>query len=150
MYDDDPELRRIFRTCPTIAVLGAHVERGRAAFYVPDYLEGFGYELIPVNPAYVGERLWGNPFVATLAEIERPVDLVDVFRRGPAVADHLDDILAMTPLPRVVWLQLGIKNDAVAAALTAAGIEVVQDRCMLADHRRLGLGRVGAHEGSPR
>lgn len=147
---DDTALRRILETCPTIAVVGAHSEPQRAAFYVPDYLEAFGYRNLPVNPALVGQTLWGRPVVATLVELEEPVDLVDIFRRGPAVAEHVPDILAMSPLPRVVWLQLGIRNDAAAAALARAGIDVVQDRCLLADHRRLGVGRVKGAAGARR
>ena len=80
---------------------------------------------------------------STLAEIREPVDLVDVFRRSDAVMDHVEDILAMKPRPKVVWLQLGIKNDDAARILEAAGITVIQNRCTLADHQRLGLGAPG-------
>jgi uncharacterized protein len=120
-----------------IAVLGAHPEEHRPAFYVPDYLHGQGYEIVPVNPQFVGRSLWGRPFVATLAELGRPVDIVDVFRRSESVPDHVADILAMQPRPRLVWMQQGVRSPAAAAQLLAAGIDVVSDRCLLADHRSL-------------
>ena len=80
---------------------------------------------------------FGVRAVASLAEITTPVDVVEVFRRSDRVHEHLPDILSMAPLPKVVWLQLGIRDDATAQALMQRGISVVQDRCMLADHRAL-------------
>jgi len=84
---------------------------------------------------------------STLAEIDEPIDIVDVFRLGEVVPMHVPDILAMQPPPKVVWLQLGIRNDAVAEQLIAAGIHIVQDRCTLADHRSFGLGRARSEDG---
>ena len=75
-----------------------------------------------------------------LRDIAEPIDIVDVFRRSDSVIDHVADILAMSPRPKIVWLQLGIKSAAAAEQLEAAGIEVIQNRCTLADHQRLGLG----------
>ncbi|MFO0758032.1 MAG: CoA-binding protein [Byssovorax sp.] len=120
----------------TIAVLGAHHVPSRPAFYVPEYLHHQGYKILPVNPTLVGRTLFGEPVRATLAELREPVDIVDVFRLAELLPGHLPDILAMSPRPRVVWLQLGIRNDAFAKAIVEAGIDVVQDRCTLADHRR--------------
>jgi len=120
-----------------IAVLGAHPDQERPAFYVPDYLHEQGYRVLPVNPSFAGQSLWGAPFVATLTEIAEPIDIVDVFRRSSLVAGHLVDLLAMRPRPRVVWMQQGVRSPAAAAQLVAAGIDVVQDRCLLADHRSL-------------
>lgn len=137
---DDAQLRDILTASPTIAVLGVHDEPERAAFYVPDYLHDEGYRIIGVNPQLRGQSLFGEPVRATLAEITEPVDLVDVFRRAELIPQHVEDILAMTPRPKVVWFQLGIKNDDVANILSASGIIVVQNRCTLADHQRLGLG----------
>jgi predicted CoA-binding protein len=134
--------REILTTARTIAVLGASTHTERPAHYVPEYLHEHGYRVIPVNPLHRGEQLWGEPFRATLREIGEPIDIVDVFRAPAALPQHVDDILAMQPLPKVVWFQLGIRNDAVAAQLSAAGIEVVQDRCTLADHRRFGIGSI--------
>ena len=131
------EIRQILESSRAIAVLGAHAERARPAFYVPQYLHEQGYRCIGVNPHLVGQTLWGEPVRASLAEIGEPIDVVDVFRRASHLPDHLDDILAMDPHPKTVWLQLGVRNDSVAKALVDAGIDVVQDRCMLADHKRM-------------
>ncbi len=136
----DDRLRAILTTSPTVAVLGIHREPEKAAYYVPEYLHDEGYRILGVNPRFLGEPLFGEPVRATLAEIDEPVDLVDVFRRSTAVPEHVEDILAMKPRPKVVWFQLGIKNDETARILEAAGITVVQNRCMLADHQRLALG----------
>ncbi|HUJ62057.1 MAG TPA: CoA-binding protein [Kofleriaceae bacterium] len=137
---NDARLREILAGSPTIAVLGIHREPEKAAFYVPEYLHDEGYRVIGVNPSFVEETLFGERVRATLKEIAEPIDLVDVFRRAEDIPAHLDDILAMQPKPKVVWFQLGIKNDEAAKRLEAAGIEVVQNRCTLADHQRLGLG----------
>ncbi|HEU4734872.1 MAG TPA: CoA-binding protein [Kofleriaceae bacterium] len=138
---NDARLREILTTSPTIAVLGIHQEPEKAAFYVPEYLHDEGYRIIGVNPMFKDQVLFGEKVRETLAEIEEPVDIVDVFRRAELIPQHVEDILAMKPRPKVVWFQLGIKNDDSAKILEAAGITVVQNRCTLADHQRLGLGR---------
>ena len=138
---NDTKIREILTSSPTIAVLGIHEEPEKAAFYVPEYLHDEGYRIIGVNPEFAGQDLFGEKVRSTLAEIGEPIDLVDVFRRPEHLPGHLDDILAMKPHPRVVWFQLGIRNDDAAAKLEAAGITVVQSRCTLADHQRLGLGK---------
>ncbi len=137
----DARLREILEGSPTIAVLGAHNEPEKAAYYVPEYLHEEGYRIIGVNPKFVGDDLFGVPVHASLSAIKESVDLVDVFRRGEQVPAHVDDILAMSPRPKVVWMQLGVKSPEAAELLEAAGIEVIQNRCTLADHQRLGLGK---------
>lgn len=136
------DVRRVLEASRTVAVLGAHVNPAKPAHYVPQYLHDQGYRILPVNPVYAGHTLWGEPVVDALPDLDEPVDVVDVFRRAEHLPAHVPNILAMDPLPKVVWLQLGIRNDAVARELVDAGIEVIQDRCMLADHRNMGLGRV--------
>jgi predicted CoA-binding protein len=136
---DDARLREVLTSSRRIAVLGIHTVPEKAAFYVPEYLHDEGYEIHGVNPTLVGETLFGQPVRATLAELP-PIDLVDVFRRPELLPGHVEDILAMAPRPKVVWFQLGIVNEDVAKILEAAGIVVVQNRCTLADHQRLGLG----------
>jgi predicted CoA-binding protein len=133
----DRHAAEILRSVHTIAVIGAHPQPMRAAHYVPAYLASQGYRVFPVNPDFVGRELFGEEVVARLEDIDEPVDLVDVFRRSDAVVDHVEEVLAMDPLPRVVWLQSGIRNDEAAERWAAAGLDVVQDRCTLADHRRL-------------
>lgn len=137
------DVRRILVTARVIAVLGAHPSQERPASYVPAYLASQGYRVLPVNPAFAGQTLWGERVRATLAELREPVDVVDVFRRAELLASHEADLFAMAPPPAVVWLQLGIREDGFAARVRARGITVVQDRCTLADHRALGVGRVG-------
>jgi predicted CoA-binding protein len=138
---NDARLRDILTGSPTVAVLGIHREPEKAAFYVPEYLHDEGYRVIGVNPEFKDETLFGEKVRSTLREINEPIDIVDVFRRPELIPQHVDDILAMTPKPRVVWFQLGIKNEEAAKTLEEAGITVVQNRCTLADHQRLGLGR---------
>jgi predicted CoA-binding protein len=138
---NDARLREILTGSPTVAVLGVQQVPEKAAFYVPEYLHDEGYRIIGVNPELTNETLFGEKVRATLREISEPVDIVDVFRRAEAIPQHIDDILAMTPRPRVVWFQLGIKNDDAAKALEDAGIRVIQNRCTLTDHQRLNLGR---------
>jgi hypothetical protein len=138
---DDARLRDILTGSPTVAVLGIHTEPEKAAFYVPEYLHDEGYRVIGVNPKYTSETLFGERVRGSLREIKEPIDLVDVFRPADAIAEHVEDILAMQPRPKVVWFQLGIKNDEAAKQLEQFGIVVVQNRCTLADHQRLGLGK---------
>jgi uncharacterized protein len=135
---DLARIRTILETSPTIAVLGLHGDTFRPAHYVPAYLHEQGYRILGVNPDFAGHVLFGEAVVPRLTDLTVPVDLVDVFRRPTALPDHVDDLIACRP--KVVWFQLGIRNDEVARQLEAAGIEVVQSRCTLADHQRLGLG----------
>jgi uncharacterized protein len=138
---NDARLREILKGSPTVAVLGIHREPEKAAFYVPEYLHDEGYRVIGVNPEFIDETLFGEKVRATLREITEPIDIVDVFRKPEMIPQHVDDILAMQPRPRVVWFQLGIKHEEAAKKLEEAGITVIQNRCTLADHQRLGLGR---------
>jgi len=137
---NDARLREILSSSPTVAVLGIHREPEKAAYYVPEYLHDEGYRVIGVNPEFIAETLFGEQVRATLKEIGEPVDLVDVFRKPELIPQHVADILAMQPRPKVVWFQLGIRNDDAAKQLEDAGITVIQNRCTLADHQRLGLG----------
>jgi predicted CoA-binding protein len=137
---NDARLREILSGSPTVAVLGIHQEPEKAAYYVPEYLHDEGYRVIGVNPKFADKTLFGERVRKTLREIAEPVDLVDVFRRAAAIPEHIDDILAMKPRPKFVWFQLGIRNDDAAKRLEDVGIIVIQNRCTLADHQRLGLG----------
>jgi len=137
LVQDDAELTRIFREARTVAVLGAKGEASEPAYYVPAYLKARGYRVLPVNPTRSGERILGEPVVATLADLPGPVDVIDVFRRPEFLPGHAREILQLPWKPAVVWFQLGIRHDAAAAELAGAGIRVVQDRCMMPEHRRL-------------
>lgn len=138
MNRPQPEtIRQLLQTSQHIAVLGAHLDEHKAAHYVPRYLHSVNYAVYPVNPKYAGESLFGRTVRASLAELETQIDIVNVFRRSEQLKGHVADILAMQALPKVVWFQLGIRDDAVAEQLTKAGITVIQDRCILVDHQRL-------------
>ena len=130
-------LREVFETTRTIAVLGAKEDPYEAAFYVPAYLSGQGYSCIAVNPKLVGKTVFRNPGVASLADLPGPVDCIEIFRRPDLLPAHAEEILALPWRPRYVWFQLGIRNDAAAARLRDAGITVIQDRCMMPEHRQL-------------
>jgi hypothetical protein len=138
-YNTLQSVKPVLETARVVAVLGASASPDKPAHYVPKYAADKGYRVIPVNPGLEGQELFGEPVRPSLAAIGEPVDIVDVFRRPEVLDTHLDDILAMNPRPKLVWLQLGIRNDDFAAKLFEAGIEVIQDRCLLADHRALGL-----------
>ena len=138
LIDDQNGLRHLLAETKTIAVLGIKTEAqaGQPAFYVPQYLQRAGFQIVPV-PVYYPDvtHILGQPVYRKLKEIPFPIDLVDVFRRSQDVEPHLDDILAASP--KAVWMQSGIQNDAVAEKLAKAGIKVVQDRCLMVDHRYL-------------
>jgi hypothetical protein len=131
------DTREVLERAKTIAVLGMSATPDKPAHYVPEYAQQSGYRIIPVNPSLAGQTLLGEPVRASLSEIQEPVDIVDVFRRAELLDDHLEDIFGMNPRPRLVWLQLGIRNPEFTAKLLEAGIEVIQDRCLMADHRNL-------------
>jgi uncharacterized protein len=138
LVDDDAGIRRILDTTRTIAVLGIKTpESGQPAFYVPQYAQRAGYEVVPV-PVYYPEvtSILDAPVYRTVAAVPGPVDMVNVFRRPRDIDAHVDDILAKQP--KSVWFQQGIRNDAAAERLARAGIDVVQDRCLLVELRNAG------------
>lgn len=136
LVDDDEGLRRIFRESARVAVLGAREDASAPAYYVPAYLRAQGYTIIPVSPRLAGRTVLGAAVRASLADLDG-ADVIDVFRRPEFLPAHAAEILALPWRPAVVWFQLGIRHDGAAEALARAGIRVVQDRCMMPDHRRL-------------
>lgn len=138
LTSDEVALRELLRPLKRVAVLGIKTEAqsDQPAFYVPSYLASAGVEVVPV-PVYYPEvtTILGRPVYRSVAAVPGPVELVDVFRRPADLMAHLDDLLAARP--RVVWLQTGIRHPEFCDALRAAGIDVVQDRCLMVDHRRL-------------
>lgn len=135
---DLDDVREALREAKRIAVLGIKPEShaDRPAHYVPEYLQEAGYEIVPV-PVYYREvtEILGEKVYRRLSEIPEDVDIVEVFRRPRDIPPHVPDIVAKKP--RWVWFQSGIRNDEAARELASAGIKVIQDRCMLSDHRRL-------------
>ena len=137
LVDDDAGLTRILRESKTVAVLGAKADVAAPAHYVPAYLVSRGYRVRPVNPTLTGRRVLNEVVVATLADLAEPVDVVEVFRRPEYLPGHAAEIVRLPWKPAVVWFQLGISHAAAAETLARAGIRVVQDRCMMPEHRRL-------------
>jgi uncharacterized protein len=135
---DDPEgIRRIWSETRRVAVLGIKTEAqgGQPAHYVPEYLQRAGLEIIPV-PVYYPEAttILGQPVYRKVADVPGPLDMVVVFRRSVDVPPHVDDLIAARP--KTVWMQSGISHAAAAQRLAEAGIQVVQDRCSMVEHRR--------------
>ena len=134
----DDQIRDLLTNTKTIAVLGIKPEshRSQPAFYVSEYMANAGYEIIPV-PVYYPEvtEILGKPVYRDLNDIPGDIDLLNVFRRSEDIPKHTEEILSKKP--KAVWFQLGIRNDQVAEQLTQAGIKVVQDRCLMVEHRTL-------------
>lgn len=137
LLEDEARVGELVRSSKRVAVLGIKTEAqaDQAAFYVPKYLHDQGVEVIPV-PVYYPEvtHILGRKVYRKMADVPGPVDIVDIFRRPADVPAHLEDLKAKKP--RAVWLQLGIRNDMAAEELAKAGIQVVQNRCLMVDWRR--------------
>jgi predicted CoA-binding protein len=138
LIETQEQIRALLAETRTIAVLGMDRDEraDRPAYYVPLYMMKAGFEIIPIPVKYPGlERTAGLQAYPSLSAVPGQVDMVNVFRRPHDIPDHVDDILAKRP--KWVWFQLGIRNDEAAARLARAGIKVVQDRCLMVEHRRL-------------
>jgi predicted CoA-binding protein len=138
LVEDDEGIRRILAQTGRVAVLGIKTpESGQPAFYVPEYAQRAGYAIVPV-PVYYPDvtEILGEQVFRRVADVPGDIDLVNVFRRPRDIPGHVDDIIAKGP--RAVWFQSGIRNDEAAEALARAGIDVVQDRCLLVELRRVG------------
>lgn len=138
LINDGPGIEQLIRETRTIAVLGIKPEShaDQAAHYVPAHMAAAGFEIIPV-PVYYPEvtEILGKRVYRKMADIGRPIDMVNVFRRPNDIPPHVDDILAAKP--KSVWLQLGIRNEEAAQRFAEAGIKVVQDRCLMVEQARL-------------
>ena len=132
---DTENLRRLLTETRVIAVVGAKDAPGQAVDRVGRYLIKAGYDVIPVHP--VRKNVWGLTTYASLADIPRPVDLVDVFRAPQYCPDHAREALAMSPRPKAFWMQLGIRSEEAAALLAEQGVIVVEDACLMVDHARV-------------
>src|SRR5207253_2454068 len=135
-YDDD-YIRQILNGVKSIAMVGASPVDVRPSYFAFKYLVQRGYDMIPVNPGHIGKSLLGRPFVASLGDIGRPIDMVDIFRSSVHIMPVVDEALKLSPLPKVIWMQLGARDDAAAAKAEAAGIKVVMNRCPKIEYGRL-------------
>jgi uncharacterized protein len=137
LLESPAQIRDLLENTHRIAVLGIKPDAHQPAYYVPEYAERAGYEIIPV-PVYYQDltEMMGKKVYRKLADIPGEVDMVDVFRRPNDIPPHVDDIIAKKP--KSVWFQLGIRNDDAAEKLARAGIDVVQDHCLLVELKRIG------------
>ncbi|KQP34040.1 CoA-binding protein [Methylobacterium sp. Leaf102] len=126
----DPALiRRILTETRTIALVGASANPARPSHHVMAFLLGRGFHVTPINPGLSGRTLLGQPVLARLADLPAPVDMVEIFRSSDAAGGVVDEALALPWLPRFVWMQVGVRDDAAAARAEAKGVVVVMDRC---------------------
>ena len=139
---DNAYIADILNSVKTVAMVGASANEVRPSFFVMKYLLGKGFSVVPVNPGHAGREILGQTTYARLADIPEPIDMVDIFRAPEAVPGIVDEVLALDPLPKVVWMQLGVRHDAAAAKAEAAGIEVVMNRCPKIEYGRLS-GEIG-------
>ncbi len=137
MNYSDAFLKEILERMQCVAVVGVSDNPVRASYFVARYLSLRKVTVIPVNPKLEGKTLFGSKVVASLAEIERPVDMVDIFRRSDAVPAIVDEALKSLPELRTVWMQIGVENAAAAEMAKARGIDVVQNRCPKIEYQRL-------------
>jgi predicted CoA-binding protein len=137
LVESSADIRRVLEQTRRIAVLGIKVESWQPAFYVPEYAEQAGFDIVPV-PVYYPEvtEILGHPVYRRISDVPGDVDMVNVFRRPHDIPQHVDDIIAKGP--RAVWFQQGIRNDDAAEAFARAGIDVVQDRCLMVELRLIG------------
>jgi uncharacterized protein len=135
-YSDD-YIRGILTSVKSIAMVGASPVDVRPSYFAFKYLAQRGYDMIPVNPGHVGKSLLGRPFVGTLAEIGRAIDMVEIFRGSEHLMPVVEEALKLDPLPKVIWMQLGGRDDAAAEKAEAVGIKVVMNRCPKIEYGRL-------------
>jgi len=134
---DDGYIRAILTGVKSIAMVGASPVNVRPSYFAFKYLVERGYDMIPINPGQVGKNLVGKPFVGSLKDIGHPFDMVDIFRNSDHAMAVVEEALALPVLPKVIWMQLGVRNDAAATKAEAAGLKVVMNRCPKIEYARL-------------
>jgi hypothetical protein len=133
----DAFLRDILAAVKTIAVVGASNRKKWPSYGVFAYLLARGYQVIGVNPGLAGKSVHGTAFFKTLADVPGAIDMVDIFRNSAAAGGVVNEALALNPRPKVIWMQLGVRDDAAAARAQALGVKVVMDRCPKIEYERL-------------
>jgi predicted CoA-binding protein len=138
IYEDE-FIRSILKEVRTIAMAGASANWVRPSSFAMKYLQGKGYKVIPLNPGQAGSQILGETCYASIADIPGPVDMVDIFRNSKAAGDVIDEALPMVEEKqiKIIWMQLGIRNDPAAKRAEAAGLNVIMDRCPKIEYGRL-------------
>lgn len=146
---DNVYIAGILNSVRTIAVVGASANDVRPSYFVLKYLLGKGFSVFPINPGQAGKEILGRMTYARLADVPEPIDMVDVFRGSAAVPGVVDEVLRLDPLPKVIWMQLGVRHDEAAARAEAAGIKVVMNRCPKIEYGKLSgeIGWTGVNSG---
>jgi predicted CoA-binding protein len=138
----DGSIRGILKSVRSIAIVGATNNPARPSYIVTKYLKERGYEVIPVNPRLKGHDVLGLPAYGSLADVPVPVDMVEIFRASASAGPVVDEALALDPLPKVIWMQLSVRDDAAAERAEAKGLTVIMDRCPKIEYGRLS-GEIG-------
>jgi uncharacterized protein len=133
----DSLIRGILNTVKTIAMVGVSANTSRPSYFAFKYLLERGYRMIPVNPGLAGKELLGRTVYAQLADVPEPLDMVDIFRASQFAGAIVEQALALEPRPRVIWMQLGVRNDDAARLAEQAGLQVVMNRCPKIEYGRL-------------
>ncbi len=133
----DAEISGILNSVRSVAIVGASLKDVRPSYFVVRYLIDKGYAVFPINPGHGGETLLGRTVYASLADVPEAIDMVDIFRGAEHAPGIVDEALTLQPRPKVIWMQLGIRNDEAAAKAEAAGLTVVMNRCPKIEYGRL-------------
>ena len=139
---DDEHIRTLLQSVKTIAMVGASNNSARPSFMVLKYLMSRDYDMVAVNPGLAGGDILGAPVYASLRDVPKPIDMVDIFRNSEAAGLVADEALALDPLPKAIWMQLTVRNDAAALRAEARGVQVIMNRCPKIEFGRLS-GEIG-------
>lgn len=134
---DDSYIRGILNTVKTIAMVGASEKDNRPSYFAFKYLLERGYNMIPVNPGQAGHEMLGRKVYAKLSDVPEPIDMVDIFRASQYALPIVQEALALNPRPRVIWMQLGVRNDEAAKLAEDNGLKVVMNRCPKIEYGRI-------------
>jgi uncharacterized protein len=134
---DDSYIRGILNTVKTIAMVGASAKDNRPSYFAFKYLAERGYDMIPINPGLAGKELLGKTIYGTLSDVPVPIDMIDIFRAAKYAVPIVQEALTLSPKPRVIWMQLSVRNDEAAALAEANGMKVVMNRCPKIEYGRL-------------
>ncbi len=134
---DDAYILDILKSIKTIAVIGASPKDHRPSFRVLQYLLANGYDAFPINPGHAGREIAGAMTYGSLEQIDRPVDMVDIFKNSEAAYSVVEQSLSLSPLPKVIWMQLEIINNKAAKLAEDHGVKVIMNRCPKIEHARL-------------